>query len=145
MATEAISNNASALLSLPVELRDRIYDFLLPDDIELFAETAQVPPLLSVCHQTQNDYAPIFYGTTSIQVDAYYQDTDTWCDLRDAKAKRRVLEASTFADLSEFWSLASARRHCRHTSYGRGDMPRGIVTVLTNGGFRGWQWTCVRA
>jgi hypothetical protein len=58
----------------------------------------------------------------------------------EACAKRAVLERQEIElkDLADFWSLASARRHCQHVG---GDRQRGIMTVITTAGFRRWRWS----
>jgi len=130
------------LLHLPAELRNRIYDFALSDDIEIFAETARLPSLLRANRQIHREYASVFYSTDRIKLDAYYQETDSWCEVAGWEGKQALLERSstTFVDLLDFWSLASARRHCQRIGLNRENLQRGIVTVSTSTGFRRWQW-----
>ncbi|KAH9840500.1 hypothetical protein Tdes44962_MAKER01700 [Teratosphaeria destructans] len=132
----------SAFLRLPAELRNHIYDFFLINDIEAFAETACTPALLSVNEQLREEYAGLFYSSNLIKVDAYYTETDSWCEVQGRYEKQALLENSTYADLFDFWSLASARRYCQRPCYNRESARRGILTVSTPTGFRRWQWTC---
>ncbi|EMC95321.1 hypothetical protein BAUCODRAFT_123777 [Baudoinia panamericana UAMH 10762] len=130
------------LLHLPPELRIAILEFVLIHDIDHFAETAQLPALLSVNHQLRNEHSPVFYATPLITIDVYYNASDSWCEVRDTTAKRVILERSLFVDLTDFWSLASARRQCQQVTFSHGgEVQKGIVTVRTNAGFRRWQWS----
>jgi len=131
----------SVLLALPAELRNRIYEYILIEDIKVFAENVRKPGLLSVCQQSQREYSGICYDNNLIKLDAYYSETDSWAEVRSKQAKQTTLERSTLRDLSEFWSLASARRYCQRTCYNGVNMQRGIVTVVTDAGFRRWQWS----
>lgn len=132
--------SSSPFLALPPELRNRIYDFALLADVERFAETPRIPTLLGVCRQVRHEYAGVFYGTNRVKLDAYYGETDSWCEVRGGKAKQAVLEHATFLDLFEFWSLASARRYCQRNS--RENVQKGLVTISTNtASFRRWQWS----
>ncbi|KAF2772130.1 hypothetical protein EJ03DRAFT_213625 [Teratosphaeria nubilosa] len=133
---------SSAFLRLPAELRNHIYNSSLVYDIEAFAETACIPALLSVNEQLREEYSGLFYSSTLIKVDAYYTETDSWCEVQGRYEKQALLETSTYADLFDFWSLASARRYCQRPCYNRENARRGILTVSTNAGFRRWQWTC---
>jgi len=110
------------------------------NDVEIFAETVRLPSLLYVSQQISQEYAGMFYDTNLIKLDAYYSGTDSWCQITDRLAKQRTLQQSSFADLFDFWSLASARRYCQRICYNRENVRRGIVTVWTNAGFRRWQW-----
>jgi hypothetical protein len=134
------SQDCSALLSLPAELRIHVYELYLPDSLATFADTLRPPTLLQVCRQCQHEFAGIFYGSECLKLDAYYSATDSWCPLAEARAKRAVLENQEIElkDLADFWSLASARRHCQHVG---GDRQRGIMTVMTSAGFRRWMWS----
>lgn len=131
----------SRLLSLPAELRNRIYDYVLRHDLETFAETLRPPPTLQTHSQLRREYAGIFYGSEQLQVDAYYDATDAWCTVSDGRAKLAILQKCKFTDLTDFWSLASARRYCQRVSYNRENVQRGIMTVATNAGFKRWQWS----
>lgn len=133
-------NQDNPLLSLPAELRNSIYEYVLTDDVVAFADNMCSPSLLSVCNLIQDEYASLFYATNLIKLDAYYSNTDSWCEVKSASAKRNILEHSTFADLSDFWSLASARRYCQKVCYNRENVQRGIVTIVTKAGMRRWQW-----
>lgn len=131
----------SAFLALPAELRNRVYEYALLDDIEAFAESVHTPALLAVCQLTEHEYGGFFYSTNLIKLDAYYHDTDSWCEVKGRREKQVVLEQATFADLFDFWSLASARRYCQRVCYNRENVRRGIVAISTNAGFRRWQWS----
>lgn len=111
------------------------------DDVETFAESVRLPPLLSVSLQTHREYSSFFYATNLIKLDAYYHETDSWCDVKDKQAKQVILERSTYADLFDFYGLASARRYCQRICYNRENVQRGIVTIFTNAGSRRWQWS----
>lgn len=130
----------SPLMALPPELRNHIYEYTMINDVEIFAETVRLPSLLYVSQQISQEYAGMFYDTNLIKLDAYYSGTDSWCQITDRLAKQRTLQQSSFADLFDFWSLASARRYCQRICYNRENVRRGIVTVWTNAGFRRWQW-----
>ena len=134
------SRKPSSLLSLPAELRIRIYEFHLPDALAVFADTTILPTLLRTSRQLRSEFADVFYGSECLKLDAYYSNTDTWCPLAEASAKRAVLEDARIQlkDLADFWSLASARRYCQHVA---GDRGRGIVTVMAKGGFKRWMWS----
>ena len=134
----------SPFLALPAELRNRIYDYILLDSLDVFAETAHLPPLLHTCRQISSEYAGIFYATSLIKLDSYYHATDSWAAVSDARGKRRILERATFADLWDFWSLASARRYCQRGCWNRENVLRGIVTVWTGAAWRRWQWTVLQ-
>ena len=135
-----MNNNIPPLLALPAELRNRIYEYLFAYDVEAFADNVHKPALLDSCRQLQSEYSGLFYNSNLIKLDAYYSETDSWCEIVGVKAKRDILEHSTFADLFDFWSLASARRYCQRVCYNRENVQRGIVTICTNAGFRRWQW-----
>lgn len=134
------SRKPSSLLSLPAELRIRIYECHLPDALAVFADTTILPTLLRTSRQLRSEFADVFYGSECLKLDAYYSNTDTWCPLAEASAKRAVLEDARIQlkDLADFWSLASARRYCQHVA---GDRGRGIVTVMAKGGFKRWMWS----
>lgn len=138
MAATTIQEPPS-LLTLPAELRNRIYEHHLPSCLALFADTLRPPALLQASRQLQHEFASIFYGSESLKLDAYYSITDTWCPLAERRAKSAVLESKglKLKDLADFWSLASARRYCQHVV---GDRGRGILTVMYDGGFRRWMW-----
>lgn len=135
-----MSNNQATLLGLPAELRNKIYTLVLQSDIERFADTVITPPLLEVCLQTRSEYAGLFYDTSLINLTAYYPATDSWAEVKDKNAKLFILEHSTFADMFNFWSLASGRRYCQRACVNREGVQRGIVTIHTKAGFRRWQW-----
>jgi hypothetical protein len=124
------SQDSSALLNLPAELRIAIYEYHLPHALAIYADTLRPPALFQVSRQIQREFAGVFY----------YSSTDSWCPLVEARAKRAVLESqeTVLKDLADFWSLASARRHCQHVG---GDRQRGIMTVMTTAGFRRWMWS----
>jgi hypothetical protein len=134
------SQDSSALLNLPAELRNTIYEHHLPHALDTYADTLRPPALLQVSRQIQCEFAGVFYSSESLKLDIYYSSTDTWCPLVEARAKRAVLESQEIElkDLADFWSLASARRHCQHVG---GDRQRGIMTVITTAGFRRWRWS----
>lgn len=143
MTTPSTTTTPSPLLTLPAELRNTIYEHLLAHDIDAFADdpsTFSIPPLLTVCHQLCDEYSSIFFTSRHIKIDAYYNDTDSWCEVRDSTARQVILRQSTFSDLADFWSLASARRYCQRVCHSRQNAQRGIVTVMTNAGFKRWQW-----
>lgn len=133
---------APTFLALPPEIRNTIYEHLLPSTLATFADNLQPPGLVQTNRQLRAEFASVFYASESLRLDAYYTATDSWCALTDARAKRVVLEnAGTqgeFKDLADFWSLASARRYCQHV-VGR-ERGRGIMTVMTEAGFRRWMW-----
>jgi len=131
----------SPLLDLPAELRNRIYELLVPYDIEAYADNLRRPSLLQVGAQTKREYPGIFFGSDLLKLDAYYDATDAWCSVSGAQAKLAILQKCTFTDLTDFWSLASARRYCQRVSYNRENVQRGIMTVATNAGFKRWQWS----
>jgi hypothetical protein len=130
----------SSLLTLPAELRIRIYECHLPDALAVFADTTVPPTLLQTSRQVRSEFADVFYGSECLKLDAYYSNTDAWCPLAGATAKRAVLEGAKIQlkDLADFWSLASARRYCQHVV---GDRGRGIMTVVVKGGFTRWMWS----
>lgn len=130
----------SPLLNLPAELRNTIYEHHLPQALDTYADTLRPPALLQVSRQIRREFAGVFYGSDSLKLDVYYNSTDSWCPLPDARAKRAVLESQEIElkDLADFWSLASARRHCQHVG---GDRKRGIMTVMTTTGFRRWMFS----
>ena len=130
----------TTLLSLPAEMRNRVYDLILPDDIHTLADTMRKPALLSTNTQIRHEYSSIFNGSNLIRIDCYYSETDSWAEVRGWQAKQVVLANSIFTDLSDYWSLASARRHCQHYGYGSEAVRRGIVTVQAQAGMRRWQW-----
>jgi hypothetical protein len=134
------SQDCSVLLSLPPELRIHIFELHLPDSLATFGDTLRPPTLLQVSRQVQQEFAGIFYGSDCLKLDAYYSSTDSWCPLAEARAKRAVLENQKIElkDLADFWSLASARRHCQRVG---GNRQRGIMTVMTSAGFRRWMWS----
>jgi hypothetical protein len=134
------SQDSSALLNLPAELRIAIYEYHLPHALAIYADTLRPPALFQVSRQIQREFAGVFYGSDCLKLDVYYSSTDSWCPLVEARAKRAVLESqeTVLKDLADFWSLASARRHCQHVG---GDRQRGIMTVMTTAGFRRWMWS----
>lgn len=134
------NQDASALLNLPAELRITIFEHHLPHALAIYADTLHPPALFQVSRQIQREFAGLFYSSESLKLDVYYSSTDSWCLLVDARAKRAVLESQEIElrDLADFWSLASARRHCQHVG---GDKQRGIMTVMTTAGFRRWLWS----
>lgn len=134
------SDVGPAMLALPPEIRLLILESAFENDIHSFAETATTPALLRTCHTLRREYADLFYSSKSIKIDAYYGDTDSWADVSGARAKQAVIEQSAFTDLTTFWSLASARRHCQHAGRVGESARKGIMTVQTNAGSRRWQW-----
>ena len=134
------SQDSSALLDLPAELRITVFEHHLPHALAAYADTLRPPALLQVSRQVQREFAGVFYSSECLILDVYYSSTDSWCPLVDARAKRAVLESQEIElrDLADFWSLASARRHCQHVG---GDKQRGIMTVMTTAGFRRWLWS----
>lgn len=137
--------SSSPFLALPPELRNNIYAHTLPEDLAQFGETVTLPALLSTTPQLSDEYSPIFYLAPELKVEEYHSLTDAWTEVRELKAKRQILERSSYLDLYDFWSLASARRYCQRVGYGReGSVRRGIVTVVTRAGFRRWQWSIER-
>ena len=135
-----LSQDSSALLNLPAELRITIFEYHLPHALALYADTLRPPALLQVSRQIQREFAGVFYSSEALKLDVYYSSTDSWCPLVEVPAKRAVLESQEIElrDLADFWSLASARRHCQHVG---GDKQRGIMTVMTTAGFRRWLWS----
>lgn len=131
----------SPFLALPAELRNRIYELLVPYDIEAYADALRRPALLQVHPQVKREYTGLFYGSDLLKLDAYYDATDAWCSVSGAQAKLAILQKCTFTDLTDFWSLASARRYCQRVSYNRENVQRGIMTIATNAGFKRWQWS----
>ena len=133
------SQDSRALLNLPAELRNTIYEHNLPHALATYADTLRPPALLQVSRQIQREFAGVFYSSECLKLDVYYSGTDSWCPLAEARAKRAVLESQEIElkDLADFWSLASARRHCQHVG---GNRQRGIMTVMTKAGFRRWMW-----
>lgn len=131
----------SQLLALPAELRNRIYDYLVSHDIETYADTPRNPALLDVSEQLHREYSSVFFGSDHLKLDAYYNATDTWAAIHNAKAKRAIIGRSTFTDLSDFWSLAAARRYCQRVCYNRENLQRGIMTVSTDAGLKRWHWS----
>jgi hypothetical protein len=129
--------DSSALLNLPAELRNTIYEHHLPHAFAIYADTLRPPALLQVSRQIQREFAGVFYSSDCLKLDVYYSITDSWCPLVEALAKRAVLESKgiELKDLADFWSLASARRHCQHVV---GNRQRGIMTVMTPAGFKRW-------
>ena len=128
-------------LGLPAELRISIYDYTLENDIETFADSAREPALLSVCRLIQHEYGSIFYATKLIRLDAYYNETDSWCQVTGRQAKQVILNRSTFSDLFDFWGLASARRYCARVCYNQENVQRGILTITGKAGPKRWQWS----
>src|SRR4051812_42764220 len=122
-----LSRDSSALLNLPAELRNTIYEHHLPHALATYADNLRLPALLQVSRQIQREFAGVFYSSERLKLDVYYSSTDSWCSLVAARAKQAVLESQeiTLKDLADFWSLASARRHCQHVG---GDKQRGIMT-----------------
>lgn len=131
----------SGFLALPAELRNRIYELLVPHDMEAYADSLRRPALLQVHSQVRREYTGLFYGSDLLKLDAYYDATDAWCSVSGAQAKLAILQKCTFTDLTDFWSLASARRYCQRVSYNRENVQRGIMTIATNAGFKRWQWS----
>ncbi|KAK3069473.1 hypothetical protein LTR53_012155 [Teratosphaeriaceae sp. CCFEE 6253] len=131
----------SPLLALPAELRIRIYQLVILDGLHHFPEPVSRPPLLDVSRQLKREYSDIFYGSDCIKLAAYYSDTDSSAEIQARAAKQSFLRQSTFADLSDSHSLASARRHCQTVYYDGKNAQQGILTVQTDVGFRRWQYT----
>ena len=132
--------HTETLLTLPPELRNLIYDFLVPHDMSLFAETLSTPSLLSASSRLRREYLSVFFGSDLLTLDAYNGATDSWYSITSTKARLAALRGATFIDLSDFWSLAAARRHCQRLAYNREDAGRGILTVRMGGGVKRWQW-----
>jgi hypothetical protein len=68
----------SSLLTLPAELRTRIYECHLPDALAVFADTTEPPTLLQTSRQLRSEFADVFYGSECLKLDAYYSNTDAW-------------------------------------------------------------------
>lgn len=132
---------AQTLLTLPPELRNLVYDFLISHDMSLFAETLQPPPLLSSSSQLRREYLSAFFGSNLMSLDAYNGGTDSWYGISSTSGRLAVLRKATFVDLTDFWSLAAARRHCQRLAYNREDAGRGILTVRMGDGVKRWQWS----
>ena len=138
---DAVSTRRTNFLDLPAELRNRIYEDLCTPDLELFVERQTQPALLKTSHQLRKEYSSIFFSNESLKFDAYIGIDNSWQQVLDKETKRMILERGVLSNLVDFWSLASARRHCqRRYSDWQGNLQLGIMTVFTRAGIRRWLW-----
>lgn len=132
----------SGLLALPAELRNRIYECLVPADLQMFADNMTKPSLLKASSQLSGEYSSVFFDNELLKFDAYFGETGTWEQVRSKQSKRIIFENCVFTDLLDFWSLASARRYCQRLySDLQGNIRTGIMTIQTTSGIRRWQWS----
>ncbi|KAF2165033.1 hypothetical protein M409DRAFT_24420 [Zasmidium cellare ATCC 36951] len=131
----------SRFLLLPRELRDAIYEFAMINDIEMLSEHLMKPSLLRVCRQTNEEYADIFFSNHLLRLDTFSGQPPTWTSVQDKDEKQAIFENCVFRNLTDFWSLGSARRFCqrRFDDLG-GDLKVGILSTPTVTGLRRWQW-----
>ncbi|KAK4505403.1 hypothetical protein PRZ48_003366 [Zasmidium cellare] len=136
----------SQFLLLPRELRDTIYEFAMINDLETFSEHLSKPSLLHVCRQTHEEYADIFFNGNLLRLETYSGQPPSWTSVQSRDEKQEIFENCVFRNLTDFWSLGSARRFCqrRFDNLG-GDLKVGILSVSTVAGLRRWQWNMQRA
>ena len=132
----------SPLLRLPVELRCQIYDFVVPSDLQSFADRMATPGLLKTSKQIRDEYSDVFFGSEFLKLDAYFGEVGVWQQVKTKQVKRAIFETSIFTDMSEFWSLASARRYCQRLySDWQGNVLTGIMTIVIRSGIYRFQWS----
>lgn len=132
----------SQLLRLPVELRCRIYDFVVPSDLQSFADRMAKPGLLKTSTQIRGEYSDVFFGSELLKFDAYVGEVGVWQQIKTKQGKRTIFETSIFTDMLEFWSVASARRYCQRLySDWQGNVRTGIMTIQTRSGIHRFQWS----
>ena len=131
-----------AFLSLPAELRNRIYDFVAVADLQTFADRMIEPSLLKASRQIREEYSDIFFSNSALKFDAYQGAVNSWHHVEDKLSKRAIFERCVFTDLLEFWSVASSRRYCQRLySDWQGNVQTGIMTIITKSGIKRWQWS----
>ena len=137
------ADNGSSFLSLPAEIRNKVYEFVATADLEAFVERMTKPGLLLTSKQLRREYIDIFFRTSALHIDAYNGPSDGWQQIRDPSYKCVVFERGTFLNLTGFWSLGSTRRYCqREYSNYQGNVQNGIMTIRLKSGMHRWQWTC---
>ncbi|KAM0713825.1 hypothetical protein Q7P37_010787 [Cladosporium fusiforme] len=134
---EIAPDPSPSLLSLPAELRNTIYDHVLPSTLATFGDAPhQAPALLQTNHQLRTEFSGVFYSSDNLKIDAYYTSTDAWCPLTDSRAKRVVLESEgiEFKDLVDFWSLASARsQYLSHPKFNQANYQQRLKVGMATG------------
>lgn len=128
-----------ALLSLPPELRNQIYDEVVVDDLFRFAATFGLPPLLKVCKQLRDEYCGVFFSDENLTLNAYYHETGCWDIITGKWQKLYLIERCLFKHLVSYSSLASAQRYCERAAFNAPGTRRGILTVQSLNA-RWWQW-----
>lgn len=134
-----MDNTYSPFLSLPAELRDLIYSFTTLNDLEYFAEHTTKPALLRTNKQIHKEYSSIFFASPLLKLETFSGCPPSWTSLHGKEAKQAVFEKCTLRNLTDFWSLGSARRYCqRRFADCVGDVVVGILTVVLEEGLRRW-------
>lgn len=94
------TNRRQGLLRLPAELRNQIYDYLVPfgksiagDDMR--CKQQPLPALLHVCRQTREDISPIFYGRNIVTINLLHLTLHKWSNIRMRSAANLLPDAGT--------------------------------------------------
>ena len=133
-------------LTLPAELRNRIYQYVTITDLQTFADKMIKPGLLNASPQLRDEYSDVFFGNEALKFDAYHGAASSWHQVRSKQAKRAIFEDCVFTDLLDFWSVGSSRRYCQRIySDWQGNVQTGIMTIITRSGIRRWQWSRAHA
>lgn len=132
---------ASPFLRLPRELRDAIYEYAILNDLDTFSEDLTKPSLLRVGRQIHDEYADCLFNGNVLRVETFSGQPPSWTSVQSKDEKQKIFENCVFRNLTDFWSLGSARRFCQRRFDDLGGILKvGILTVSMADGLRRWQW-----
>lgn len=93
MAPQTSTPSTSALLSLPPEMRNRIYRFALLHENDILTQTGSKPPadpaILRTCRQLRNEASGIYYQENDIVFEVESYDIDTYVRWTERSIHRR--------------------------------------------------------
>lgn len=131
----------SRLLTLPPELRNRIYEYVFLDHLLAWhldgsgQKARKIPSILQTCHNIRNEAKSLFYSDETFTMERCFQDPrehrmGDWAQISNPEKKESILRGARIA-----------RMRCDSVPTAKA-MPRGRyadfeVIWLYNGG-----WTC---
>lgn len=149
----AVRHNESCpfLAVLPIELRVRIYEFVVvPEDIELHVMNRKAPALLKVSQTISAEFADVYYSRKFMKVEFYNDEKMVWEEVTDLMSLRAMLEGwpgCRIVDVQEPVPVQEARDYVLkdaavRRSFGSGDSTRGVFSPV--GGPEGMARVCWR-
>lgn len=132
------------LLTLPPEMRDRIYEHVLVDDLAAFATAtgARPPALLDVCRTLRAEYADVLFRPDVLLVEEYFAATHAWRPVRDVDAQIAILRRARIRDRFTQRGRASAQRFVARRKLAPEHGRQGMLTLSMPPRWHGcWMWS----